>query len=274
MSSVSDVVRETQDYYDGPADEIYRLIWGDDVHMGTWTSPDDDLVTAMARTNEVMAREAGITSGQRVLDVGCGYGAAGIYLAREHGCEVVGQNISEKELAKAGELAREAGVADRATFEYGDFHDIPSPDDSFDVVFSQEALLHGVDKQQILRECKRVLRQGGRVAFSDLLVQAHVEEEEREAIYARVHSPVMWDLQQYVDGLSEAGFDVVTAEDWSRNVAPTYAAVRAGLIEHRDALEGKVPAEQIDSTIDALQLWVDSADAGKIGLGFFVGVNR
>ncbi len=268
--AIRSVVEETQRYYDGPADEIYRRLWQDNVHMGTWSGDEDTLQTAMDRTNRIMATKAGIESDTEVLDLGCGYGASAIFLAREYGCRVVGQNISEKELSLAAQRAAEAGVDTHVRFEYGDFHNIPSEDASFDAIWSQEAFLHGADKLRILRECRRVLRPGGRILISDLLVAGDVSPEDREKIYERVRSPEMWDFPDYRQALDDAGFAINVEEDWSANVAPTYSSVLEQLKAQRHALAGVVPEEQLDRTVSALQLWVDSARAGKIRQGFFV----
>lgn len=269
-TDVAQVVQDTQDYYDGPADEIYRTLWQDNVHLGTW-EPGDSLQQAMARTNVVMAERAGLPAGAEVLDVGCGYGATALFLATERGCQVTGINISEKELDLARERAAEAGFGtDRVSFRYGDFHDIPFPDASFDAVWSQEAFLHGVGKQTILQECHRVLRPSGRLVISDLVARAHLSEEERERIYARLRLREMWSTEQYLAGLEAAGFSVVDRDDWAANVAPTYGAVVAGVREQYDALAKRVPTEQLDNTIGALDLWVESANAGKISQVFLV----
>ena len=266
---VARVVQDTQDYYDGPADEIYRTLWQDNVHLGTW-EPGDSLQRAMARTNEVMADRAGVPEGATVLDVGCGYGATALFLAAERGCTVTGINISEKELDLARERADEAGLGDQASFRYGDFHDLPFPDGSFDVVWSQEAFLHGVGKQTILEECHRVLRPSGRLVISDLVARAHLSEEERARIYARLRLREMWSAEQYVAGLEAAGFSVVDSDDWAANVAPTYGSVVAGVREQYDELARRVPTEQLDNTIAALDVWVESAEAGKISQVFLV----
>lgn len=266
---VARVVQDTQDYYDGPADEIYRTLWQDNVHLGTW-EPGDSLQRAMARTNEVMADRAGVPEGATVLDVGCGYGATALFLAAERGCNVTGINISEKELDLARERADEAGLGDQVSFRYGDFHDIPFPDGSFDVVWSQEAFLHGVGKQTILQECHRVLRPSGKLVISDLVSRAHLSEDERARIYARLRLREMWSAEQYAAGLRDAGFSVVDSDDWAANVAPTYGSVVAGVREQYDELARRVPTEQLDNTIAALDVWVESAEAGKISQVFLV----
>lgn len=268
-AEVSQAVKDTQDYYDGPADEIYRTLWGDNVHLGTW-HPGDSLQDAMARTNRVMAERAGIPADAEVLDVGCGYGATALYLAAEYGCRVTGINISEKELDLARERAREQNLDDRVRFEYGDFHAIPSPDASFDVVWSQEAFLHGLRKQGILGECARVLRPSGRLVISDLVAREHLSDEERERVYARLRLREMWSAEQYLAGLEAAGFTVVHQDDWAANVAPTYATVVAGVRGRYDELAERVPPDQLDRTIAALDVWVEFAEAGKISQVFVV----
>lgn len=224
----------------------------------------------MARTNRIMAERAGIEAGSEVLDVGCGYGATALYLVEEFGCQVVGSNISEKELELARQRAKAAGLEDKARFEYGDFHAMPYPDTSFDVVWSQEAFLHGVNKQQILEECHRVLRPGGRVVISDLVTREGLSDDERQRIYARLRLREMWSTDDYVNGLQQAGFTITEQDDWADNVAPTYDAVVTAVREQRDKLEERVPSEQLDNTIAALDLWVESAQADKISQVFVV----
>ena len=71
------IVAETQSYYDGPADEIYRAIWGDNLHLGVLCNEGCPHPEAMEHTNEIMANAATLNPGVRVLDLGCGY--AGSY---------------------------------------------------------------------------------------------------------------------------------------------------------------------------------------------------
>ena len=98
---IAGTVASAKEYYDGPADEIYRSIWGDNFHLGLPCNPDCPHPEAMEHTNEVMADLVDLDVGVSVLDLGCGYGATARYLATRYGCSVVGVNVSEKELELA-----------------------------------------------------------------------------------------------------------------------------------------------------------------------------
>jgi sarcosine/dimethylglycine N-methyltransferase len=265
------VVEQTRAYYDGAADTIYREIWGENIHLGTFASPDEPLQAAMARSNARMTEGLGLGPQHRVLDVGCGYGATARELARRFGCRVLATNISERELDWGRELTEQAGLAENVSFEYADFHDLPFDDAAFDVYWSQEAFLHAADKTRVLGEAWRVLKPGGRLVFTDLLVRRDTPPEMRAVIYDRVKAPDMWDAPDYVDALAHAGFRVRTAQDWSEHVAPTYGWVRNALERRRAEFEQRIGKEAVDCTSAALAFWVEAAKAGKIGWGYFIG---
>jgi sarcosine/dimethylglycine N-methyltransferase len=267
---IHSVVASTRDYYDGPADQIYRSIWGDNIHLGVPCSDSCPHPEAMEHTNQIMAEAVGLTPNTRVLDLGCGYGSTARYLAEHFSCRVTGTNISEKELELASDRAKESGLEDLLFFEYGDFHDLKYSDASYDVVWSQEAFLHGVDKNAILSECYRVLVPGGALAFTDILVRRATPEADRQRIYDRVKSPDMWDLDDYKKAIGDQGFRTQQVTDWSQYVGRSYSWVRERLSENREVLLPRIGAEAIDRTLDALAFWVASANAGNIGWAFFL----
>ena len=266
---VASTVALTKEYYDGPADEIYRLVWGDNIHLGIPCNPACPHPEAMEHTNEIMAKIARLKKESRVVDLGCGYGATARYLAGEYGCTVVGINLSEKELELANNRVQETGLQSLVTFELGDFHNLSYNDESFDVVWSQEAFLHGADKSKIISECKRILVTGGSLIFSDIMVRSNTSQADRERIYDRIKSPDMWDAEDYRRCLIAQGFQVLHAEDWSAHVARSYSWIKDKVIENRDELLTKTDSETIDRTVDSLGFWVDSANAGKIGWALF-----
>lgn len=267
---VNSIVSTTRAYYDGPADEIYRTIWGDNLHLGVPCSDSCPHPEAMEHTNEIMANAVELGPDTRVLDLGCGYGSTARYLAANFGCRVTGTNISEKELDLARQRAAEAELAHLLTFEHEDFHSLSSPEGSYDVVWSQEAFLHAADKNAVLSECRRVLKPNGALIFTDILVSRDTPAQDRERIYDRVKSPDMWDSDDYRSALDRLDLPVSREEDWSRHVARSYGWVHDRLQENRDVLLPRIGAEAIDRTLDALSFWVNSANASYIGWAMFV----
>ena len=125
--------------------------------------------------DEVAARDAylgllDITAGEHVLDVGCGSGAVTRAIATRVGSRgfVIGLDPSPELLAVARELAREAGLGDRAEFREGDALSLPFPDRSFDVVLCVTVLSHVPSGEAAIPELVRVLRPGGRLGVFDL----------------------------------------------------------------------------------------------------------
>ena len=269
--NIRDIVETTKAYYDGPADEIYRDIWGENVHIGYFEDPEnEDLATAMHRSNVKQAEPVNLQPGALIHDVGCGYGALARFLAKNYGTRVLATNISEKELDWGRELTQQEGLEDKVSFEWADFHDLQYDDNSFDYYWSQEAFLHAVDKRKVLEEAYRVLKPGGKLVMTDLLVRDGTPDKDREIIYSRVNSPDMWDGHHYVEALQDIGFTIERHEDWSSNVAPTYGWVRSQLEKRRDEFEARIGKERVDETSQKLQYWVDSANAGKIGWEYFI----
>jgi SAM-dependent methyltransferase len=106
---------------------------------------------------------AGVQSGERVLDVGTGTGVAAITAARA-GAQVSAIDLTPELLIEARENGRIAGVD--VDWREADAERLPFPDASFDVVVSQFAHMFAPRPQVAIAEMRRVLRPGGRVAFS------------------------------------------------------------------------------------------------------------
>lgn len=109
-----------------------------------------------------VVQAAGLTSGDRVLDVGCGTGALARAAAAAVASEasVTGVDFSRGMLAVASELS--PGI----TWLEGPAEDLPVRDASVDAVVSQFALMFFADRERALREMQRVLAPGGRIAVT------------------------------------------------------------------------------------------------------------
>jgi cyclopropane-fatty-acyl-phospholipid synthase len=106
--------------------ELYRLFLDDDMQYSCayWSRPDMTLEEAQAAKKAHIAAKLALAPGQRILDIGCGWGGMAITLATLEKVEVVGITLSEQQLMLARERAAAAGVADRVRFELIDYRDL------------------------------------------------------------------------------------------------------------------------------------------------------
>ncbi len=95
----------------------------------------DDLERAQLEKYRNLAGMVGLTPGQHVLEVGCGWGGFAVAAAREFGCRVTALTISEEQLAWAQRRVAEAGLGDRVEVRFQDYRDVEG---RFDAIVSIE----------------------------------------------------------------------------------------------------------------------------------------
>jgi len=130
--------RNVAHHYD-IGNDLYRLML-DEEHMqyscAYW--PDDAMTLGQAQHAKLahIAAKLAIQPGQRVLDIGCGWGGMAIFLARHHDVSVHGITLSEEQLELARQRAIDAGVAGRTSFELVDYRDLAARGEKFDRIVS------------------------------------------------------------------------------------------------------------------------------------------
>ena len=164
-----------------------------------------------------------------VLDIGCGTGGPAIVLARDMGARLICIDVEPQLLDRARNLATEAGVQDRIDFKLVEPGPLPFEADSFDAVFSKDALIHIPDKRSLYQEILRVLKPGGVFAASDWLSGENASQDEVFQNFLNLaHLDFTMATAAETAGIMrEAGFDRVETRD--RNA--WYAALSAQEVE-------------------------------------------
>lgn len=125
----------------------------------------DEFHTGGRDSTRELARLAGIEPAMRVLDVGSGVGGPARTLAAEHGASVTGLDLTEEFCHAARYLTGLVGLVSQAAFCQGDALAMPFADGTFDVVWSQNAVMNVANKKALYQEMFRVLKPGGRLAL-------------------------------------------------------------------------------------------------------------
>lgn len=257
----------TRDYYDSAeADDFYRTIWGgEDIHIGLYER-GRDIRKASRRTVDRMASKVGALTDKRVLDLGAGYGGAARVLAAEHGAHVTCLNLSAIENERNRALSCQTGVADSVEVVDGSFDDLPFGDESFDLVWSQDAILHAPDRKAVLDEVARVLKPGGDFIFTDPMQADGIDNiDALQPIYDRLHLPDLASPDFYRVELSKRGFVEVDVEDLTDDMCTHYARIGEELEARRDELDAGDAF--IDRMLDGLGHWVTGAEARLLAWG-------
>ncbi|HQU26076.1 MAG TPA: cyclopropane-fatty-acyl-phospholipid synthase family protein [Acidimicrobiales bacterium] len=163
MHSRSRDRRAVTHHYD-VSNRFYEMVLGPSMtySCALWRSPEDTLERAQTRKVDLVARKLGLGAGDRLLDVGCGWGTMAIHAAATYGVRAVGVTLSEPQARDATERARRAGVADLVEFRVQDYRDVT--DGPFDAVSSIGMSEH-VGRRALGRYTQRafdLLRPGGR----------------------------------------------------------------------------------------------------------------
>lgn len=151
-----------------------------------------------------------IKPGDTVVDLGCGGGIDCFLAAKQTGPtgRVIGIDFTEAMIAQAKVNAQKGGYTN-VDFSLGDIEQLPLADNSVDVIISNCVINLAPDKQKVFRESWRVIKPGGLMCVSDIVLLAELTQEQRNdktLIAGCVAGALL--KEQYLDLLQQAGFTV------------------------------------------------------------------
>src|ERR1700723_4638835 len=174
--------------------------------------PEEALLASLGCGNPTAL--AKLNPGEVVLDLGSGGGIDVLLSARRVGPtgKAYGLDMTDQMLALANDNKRKSGV-ENVEFLKGEIESIPLPENSVDVILSNCVINLSADKDQVLREAFRVLKPGGRLAISDVVVRGEVPHEIRHnmELWVGCVAGALTDVD-YREKLQKAGLEEIEIE--------------------------------------------------------------
>ena len=226
----------------------------------SWTTREeaDDLV-----------RMLGLVPETTLLDLGSGAGWPALYLASVSGCKAVLVDLPESGLRIGRERARTDGLDKRVQILKADAADLPFPDAAFGAVNHSDLLCCLIPKRQVLRECRRVIVQEGRMVFSVISVPQSLSPDARRQGIAAGPEFVDTDAS-YPDMLADTGWLLLERRDLTD-------AYHAALVRQENAdreaghdLVELIGPEMVDERMSDWQAKRRSVESGLLVRELFV----
>lgn len=206
---------------------IFREVYGKDYPEEV--APRSYITTPLlARIAESIAAQPGA----KIIDLGCGRGGPGLWVARETGASLVGIDLSAVAIAQACLRAREFGWTGQAHFEVADLAQLRFSDRSFDAAMSVDVLWMVPQREAALREVARIIKPGARFVFTDWA---------RDLARPGTPAPV----PDYRPLLGNAGLSVETYDE-----LPAEEAKRRAIYERCIAYESALRREMVPAEFD------------------------
>jgi SAM-dependent methyltransferase len=197
---------DVQAVYSGAEGRLWELLMGEQIHLGGLQSSTD------------LAERAGIGEGQRGVDLCCATGAGMRFLLRfRQVAHMTGVDATRAMLDLGRKRAAEEGLADRLEFVEADVRASGLASGRFDFVWGEDAWCYVEDKERLIAEAARLVRPGGRIAFTDWMEgPVAMTAEEARRYLAFMKFPSVLTLAEYGGLLESSGCAIRVALDTGR----------------------------------------------------------
>ena len=200
-----------------------------------FADPDDTLETAQERKLDVICRKLRLEEGERLLDIGCGWGSLVLYAAARYGVRAVGVTLSEPQAALARERIATAGLEERCEIRVADYREVV--DGPYDKIASVGMYEHvgGARLDEYMARVRALLRPGG-LFLNHGIVMPDARPWDRRSFIARYVFPdgELHSVTTVIAAMERAGLEVRDLESLREHYALRLRRWVANLARHRD----------------------------------------
>jgi cyclopropane-fatty-acyl-phospholipid synthase len=239
--------RSVRHHYD-VSNEFFRLFLGPTrtYSCAIFSRGATTLEEAQEAKLELVCTKLALQPGQRILDVGCGWGSFAVHAAARHGAHVTGITLSEPQARGARELAAEHGVADKVDIRVADYRELTG--ERFDAIASIGMVEHVGNAQidEYARRLRSLLVPGGQLLNHGIARLRHGDPEAgpfSERFVFPDAAPLH--LSRVLHALEAAGFVTEHVEGFADDYAETLRHWARRLDEHRDEALRLAGAERL-----------------------------
>lgn len=239
--------RAVTHHYD-VSNEFFRLLLGESMtySCAIFSRGAQTLEQAQRTKLELVCTKLGLRPGERVLDVGCGWGSFALHAAGQHGAHVTGITLSEPQAALARERAAAAGLADRIEIRVADYRDLAG--EQFDAIASIGMVEHvgSANVDAYAQRLSAVLRPGGRLLNHGIARLRHGDPEAgpfSERFVFPDAAPLH--VSRVLTAIEAAGVEPAHVEGFRLDYARTLREWGRNLDEHAERAEALVGLERM-----------------------------
>jgi len=212
---------------------------------GLYPSGNESLAEAQLLKMDFIAQQLGISGGEQVLDVGCGWGSLLLFLAQHFSCQGWGVTPAPNQVNYVRQKAAAMGLDQLIRVEQAHFQDLSLKSANFDAISFVGCISHINDKQGVLQECHRLLKPKGKIYISESCFrnrQKYQEFSESPGMRFVRDEVFGWGslepLSVILGALEDAGFSLAgltdltdhyyhTIQDWMDNIRKNRIALEA-----------------------------------------------
>jgi cyclopropane-fatty-acyl-phospholipid synthase len=196
---------------------------------GIFLDPHEDVETAERRKYDYVVRLLDIRAGDRVLDIGCGWGSNLLYLATHTEGSFHGVTLSAEQCEELLRRVAARGLAHKISVDLCHVEDLALPPESVDAVLFSGSIVHMRNREKIHQFVASILRPGGRVLISDCYFPSQVRGNRGSAatdyiFYKTLGYCLLLNLHEELSLMEKAGLDILHVQDLTSSYALTLEA--------------------------------------------------